>query len=712
MINKKLIAAVCLSLTAASTSALTSTPKHVAVAPENAAKQKLVSAQQQGIFSHSTMMPVYLSKSTNRLATNDSVSLSLPFDGEQQGSLIFLSPNAEQWQVSIADSQGKLLANEQQQTLKRLASESISIGQQDFKGRQFPMAGASKGTLNITISSTKQKASQATNSLGKQPKKLSQNGLVDNNQPIGFLMFKGDVNFKLYSHLDNNYTTLGSQLNLSAYMVNDFGQSTNRQKQLSQQVAKNTIDSATLTITSPSNKTRVLKLLDNGRNGDKLAGDGRFGANLPTNEIGNYTTQLQVTGIRPDGFAFSRTINDIYPIASSPYQFKGSKALLSFVKSNQTQLSIPVISDLSERSVYLSGEVWGTNQQGQLQLASWVGGLASAKSANRQTSLDLNFDTRWITRLNLKAPFYVRSLRLQDANNHVPVAKSKPLSLQLSHSVSRSLKQQFGFNGKFGYNSMSGLNGKSGFNSNSNSISQAITDDMRMSNAPAIAETQSKATSNPKLLLVHGYCSSSVWNTGNFSNSVEFQDFSKNRSHEAFAQQILNFGNSYTSYGIVAHSQGGAAALHLYSRYWSGLDYATGGRIIQSVGTPYQGTALAGNLAILGSIFGAGCGTNTDLTYSGASNWLSTIPSWARSQVDYYTTSFSTKWWRYDYCNIATDLFLNDPEDGTTEQWAGQLSGAANMGHKKGWCHTRGMRDTAQFLDSGRNSSMNSRAAR
>ena len=38
--------------------------------------------------------------------------------------------------------------------------------------------------------------------------------------------------------------------------------------------------------------------------------------------------------------------------------------------------------------------------------------------------------------------------------------------------------------------------------------------------------------------------------------------------------------------------QGGAASLHLYTYYWSGFDYATGNRLIQSVGTPYQGTAL------------------------------------------------------------------------------------------------------------------------
>ena len=215
-----------------------------------------------------------------------------------------------------------------------------------------------------------------------------------------------------------------------------------------------------------------------------------------------------------------------------------------------------------------------------------------------------------------------------------------------------------------------------------------------------------------KLLLVHGYCSDKAWSTSNFTNSAEFQDYDQNRSHDDFARRIISFGSPYNSYGIVAHSQGGAAALHMYSRYWTGLDNATGGQLIQSVGTPYQGTALAGNLAALGDVFGIGCGVNTDLTYSGAANWLSTIPSWARSRVDYYTTSFTDKWWRYDYCHLATDLLLDDPEDGTTEKWAGQLSGGVNKGHKTGWCHTNGMRDTAQFKDSSRNSSMNSRAAR
>ena len=132
--------------------------------------------------------------------------------------------------------------------------------------------------------------------------------------------------------------------------------------------------------------------------------------------------------------------------------------------------------------------------------------------------------------------------------------------------------------------------------------------------------------------------------------------------------------------------------------------------MIQSVGTPYQGTALAGNLAVIGSVFGAGCGYNYDLTYGGASAWLSNVYSWARSKVHYFTTSFTDKWWRYDYCHLATDILLSDPDDGTTEKAYGQLPGANNRGHKTGRCHTSGMRDPHQCQDSSCNSDMNSNA--
>ncbi|MEE7567380.1 conditioned medium factor, partial [Xanthomonas sp. Kuri4-3] len=216
-----------------------------------------------------------------------------------------------------------------------------------------------------------------------------------------------------------------------------------------------------------------------------------------------------------------------------------------------------------------------------------------------------------------------------------------------------------------------------------------------------------------RLVLVHGYCSNGVWPLAQFSNASAFLDANQNRSNDQFAQRLAQFASQWSSFGTVAHSQGGMAALHLYSYYWSGLDNASGGRVMQSVGTPYQGTNLAGILATVGSWFGVACGSNSDMTYDGAKAWLAGIPASARGLVNYYTTSFAkTHWYVNDYCNAASDLVLDDPEDGTVEQVNAQLPGGVNRGHTTGQCHTTGMRDPAQYLDAARNATMNANAAR
>ncbi|MAO23100.1 MAG: hypothetical protein CMJ35_15140 [Phycisphaerae bacterium] len=217
-----------------------------------------------------------------------------------------------------------------------------------------------------------------------------------------------------------------------------------------------------------------------------------------------------------------------------------------------------------------------------------------------------------------------------------------------------------------------------------------------------------------RLLLVHGYCSGgNPFTTSHFSGDIAlFSDPNVSRSHDAFALEILNQSAPMKSFGVAAHSQGAMAALHLYTFYFSGLDWARGDRLIQSVGAPYQGTALAGNAAVLGDIFGFGCGENEDMSYTGSANWLSLIPTSSRQQVWYYTTAFEDRPFLYDYCNIITDLLLDDPDDGVIERDRGQLPGATSMGHVEDWCHTTGMRDPAQCTDASRNATINARARR
>lgn len=216
------------------------------------------------------------------------------------------------------------------------------------------------------------------------------------------------------------------------------------------------------------------------------------------------------------------------------------------------------------------------------------------------------------------------------------------------------------------------------------------------------------------LALTHGYCAdANTWPPANFGADAYFYlNPNQNFSHDAFALDLADRCDQFKSYGVVAHSQGGSAALHLYTFYWSGLDWAGPGRLVQSLGTPFEGTALAGNVAALGEIFGVQCGSTFDMTYDGAAAWLSAIPSAARGRVYTHTTTFENAPFFYDYCNLLSDLLLTDPEDGVVEHSSGHIVGANDMGLRAGWCHVSGMRDPDQTLDSGRNGVMNAQGAR
>jgi len=255
-----------------------------------------------------------------------------------------------------------------------------------------------------------------------------------------------------------------------------------------------------------------------------------------------------------------------------------------------------------------------------------------------------------------------------------------------------------------------------------------ITEEMRFGKRPDFynlnAQSNSKyvnyyknlTAGNGKLLLVHGYCSGPVWPPQDFTNAVVFQDYSKSRSNDEFALMIRSFGEQYSSFGIVAHSQGGLASLHLKTYYWSGLDIAsTGQRLIQSVGSPYRGCSLAGVLASIGALFGFGCGRNFDLSTDGAALWYSKIPKFQdgpEKTVYYYTTRYDEGWWIFSNCVTAANLVLYAPNDGTCELKFASLTSGNNMGTTQGWCHASGMKYPPQCSDPSRNKIMDSAAAR
>ncbi len=492
-------------------------------------------------------------------------------------------------------------------------------------------------------------------------------------QDQGYLLVASDSPNHLLTYKASGEQLVGQEIGFLA-----FGYTKQRELPTQAKAEIGMVQSANLRLTTPAGVERVVSMADDGLHGDGKAGDGIFGANFVPEAAGQYLVQVEAKGTTPQGLPFVRTTQHVVPVIAPALTFARDFATSRVEGGTHLQINIAV--DRAEGALEKArvlAEVWGADALGQMQPVSWVGGMAYVENG----SLSLGLDLRWIGRSKASNSFELRNIRIEDPDHFITLARAERMPLStptLPVAASTSVK--------------------------------SIDEAMLMGPRPA----QAAGKAGSRLLLVHGYCSGNVWGAvaSQFSGESTFLDTNQNRSHDQFANLIGSFGSSYSSYGIVAHSQGGAASLHLYTYYWSGLDFASGGRLIQSVGTPYQGTSLAGNAAVLGQIFGVGCGSNTDLTYSGASSWLSGIPSWARGAVNYYTTSFTDKWWRYDYCQIVSDLLLSDPDDGTTEKAKGQLSGGVNRGHKTGWCHTDGMRDPNQTRDSGRNSTMNSNAAR
>jgi hypothetical protein len=491
----------------------------------------------------------------------------------------------------------------------------------------------------------------------------------------GFVLVEGDSATQLASYQTHTRQLVGERIAFAATLTSDFENGSVKSGR-----AAGRVDSATLRVTAPDGAVASYPMFDDGAHADGAAGDGTFGGDFAATAAGTYQAQVIVQGANRAGETIIRTAEHVVPVVAPTLSFDTSKALAAAtVDTGRATIRVPIVERAKALRHYRAiGQVWGHDAHGNAVPVAWIGGMVEPNAGG----LALGLDQRWIALAHAQGPFELRDLRVEDPDHFVTVASLERMDLAMPEVESKRMVAPV-------------------------EIDESMTMGARPADLVAAKGTGSR------LLLIHGYCSGGVWPAAQFTNASTFLDVNQSRSNDQFARLIQSFGNTWNSYGTVSHSQGGMATLHLYTYYWSGLDNAVGSRLLQSVGTPYQGTNLAGILASLGSWFGVGCGTNDNLTYSGASAWLAGIPSWARAKVNYYTTSFRlTNWWTNDYCNFATDLVLSDPEDGTTEQAYGQLPGATNRGHVTGECHTSGMRDPAQYNDASRNSIMNTNAAR
>lgn len=403
---------------------------------------------------------------------------------------------------------------------------------------------------------------------------------------------------------------------------------------------------------------------------------------------GDAVVQVEADAIAPDGTRWTRSIATVVPVAEDRTALTGAARIESSLDGSWSDLIVPVATQ--EPVVFAATELWAGGPRGERCLG-WIGGMAEVVRDARGDG----------------------TVRIGCASARLAVARDESL-------VCRNLRihARDGFAPRLVVESVRVDRGDAATACFADALPAGAYPDFGI---PGIATvpfvTQRSFIPGPgshALVLTHGYCADeNPWPLAQFSpDAWPYLDANANRSHDSFALDVAADAAQFKSYGIVGHSQGGCAALHLYTFYWSGLDWAGPGRLIQAVGSPFEGTPIAGNLAALGEVFGVQCGSNYDLTTAGAAAWLSAIPTAARAKVHTYTTTFTNNPFVYDYCNIFVDPFLSDPEDGVVEHAAGHFPGANDMGLRSGWCHVSGMRDPAQTNDGNRNATLNAEGAR
>ncbi|RJL89200.1 conditioned medium factor [Xanthomonas vasicola] len=627
-------------------------PKQLAGPPEDFAQMRAPDPAESAILSKSALLPVELAPAGQSARWQGSLPV-------ENGHLRFMVLSGDQvWDAAVAAPAVAGARTAAVATPLQAQRTLLGSAENGTSGMRYAVESAPNGNWSLTLQSASPVAQR------------------------GYVLMEGDERTQLASYLRNRQQQVGQSLTLNALLSgNDASGAT----LLAAQAGK--IDEASLRVIDPQGGIRNLPMADDGKHDDGAAGDGVYGGTFQPTSEGTWIAQVIVRGHDQAGQAFVRTSEHVLPVLDTSLRLLGNALSARAAEGTRLTIALPVAARGKAPSHYrVFGQVWGTDAKGKDLPVAWIGGMLTPQ----QGQLPLSLDERWIARSGARAPFTLRSLRIEDPDHYIPLVQAGTLPLQVPALRRVSIAR----------------------------ASTAIDESMRMGPRPS-ALASAMATAQPQaagsqLVLVHGYCSNGVWPQAQFTNASTFLDPKQNRSNDQFAQLLAQFASQWSSFSTVAHSQGGMAALHLYTYYWSGLDKATGGRVMQSVGTPYQGTNMAGVLATAGSRFGEGCGSNTDMTYDGAKAWLAGIPPDARAKVNYYTTSFakSKKWYTNDYCNAASDLVLKDPEDGVVEEVNAQLPGGVNLGHTTGQCHTTGMRDPAQYLDADRNAVMNANAAR
>eukprot|EP01104_Vermistella_antarctica_P007658 TRINITY_DN1877_c0_g1_i1.p1 TRINITY_DN1877_c0_g1~~TRINITY_DN1877_c0_g1_i1.p1 ORF type:complete len:709 (+),score=198.81 TRINITY_DN1877_c0_g1_i1:153-2279(+) len=535
-------------------------------------------------------------------------------------------------------------------------------------------------------------------------------------EPDGLLVLYNEEGLVMQSQLFDYNLTLGREIGMQASIIDTDSEGN------SIMLLQDQIESATMHVSCPDGTVETVQMYDDGLHMDGDADDGTFGAEIPSMETGQYSARAMMTGTNNAGDDFVRSTEVIVPVVAPTITLTGKAVMVTTtladgsLSTDRVNLLVQVLSDAEPSTTFRPyAEVWMTQANGTETPLSWVSGITEVIEYAGNEYLALELDLQWLARSGKKS-FYtlerslaaaaaapnsnvvitLKNVWVQDPASQVPLVQAASVPVTSATSADgATLRSQV----KAASRSLSFRNA-------------AITDQMRKGVRPTNLSVKTAADPSGPIVLVHGYCSKfNVFEESpeDWTDPMYFHDFNTNIGNDEFAKLIANFTENVPSFGLVAHSQGGLASTHLLNYYWSGLDSQAGKRLVQTLQSPFMGNTGAGTGADVISIFGFGCGSNTDLSVDGSSLWLAGITAETRANVYFYKTQYGSS---SKYCNMATNLVLKKPNDGTAEVQYEDLEGANDMGLTEGWCHSAKMHYDPAYLDHSRNAIMNAESSR
>jgi hypothetical protein len=515
------------------------------------------------------------------------------------------------------------------------------------------------------------------------------------------------------SYLSSYLIAKDSHINISALMeINP--NVTSKSARYFQEIPTNiNIFTSILCITEPDGNEIEVEMNNEGISGDLVAGDNTYGASFQATIPGNYLFSPQFTGSynifdsrtqAEQEFFFQKMSNHLIPVSASKVKIL-RKVDVKRVSKDILNLIMHVINfnpNITMFDVYT--EIYGHDYLGILIPVGWLGGIYEIIN----NTITLEFNIKWVKRVNVCKGLVLKGTVLTDTSNSFPTAK-----YTRSNSTNFS-KKEFQDYIKFDDDLALEL-----CNSEWNI---SITREMREGQGYNKKRQVGKGFG---LIMLPGYCASiNPWLATSFiwTNAFYFTQYNLALSNFDYTFKVYEFVRDLhlESCSIIAHSQGGMIAVTLKNYYVTCLDNnpsIPGGRdrLIQTLGTPWMGTPLAGDPAKFGQNFNFGCGPVPDLTPDGAINWKTNIRNQTISEVHYYTTTYSESVDNFDFCNVVTELLLDRVNDGTVELAKAGLEPiefSQYEGDTTKECHTTGMKFSAGYLNPDRAIIMNDTARR